>query len=125
MATSTKTLTPTNQTVTLPDMTERPNASVLVDGIGKEADAINALDSKLIRGDNAALTNANFNDLTSGWHFVGTGSTNGPGPSYILVYTFRNLGGGIVQIAFTLTGTMFTRANNGTTWSAWKTVTAT
>lgn len=43
MATTTKTLTPTNQTITLPDMTERPNASVLVDGIGKDADAINAL----------------------------------------------------------------------------------
>ena len=47
MATTTKTLTPTNQTVTLPDMTERPNASVLVDGIGKEADAINALSEQI------------------------------------------------------------------------------
>ena len=47
MATTTKTLTPTNQTITLPDMTERPNASVLVDGIGKDADAINALDTKM------------------------------------------------------------------------------
>lgn len=48
MATTTKTLTPTNQTVTLPDMTERPNASVLVDGIGKEADAINALSEQIV-----------------------------------------------------------------------------
>lgn len=47
MATTTKTLTPTNQTVTLPDMTERPAASVLVDGIGKDADAINALSDKI------------------------------------------------------------------------------
>jgi len=47
MATTTKTLTPTNQTITLPDMTERPNASVLVDGIGKDADAINALSEQL------------------------------------------------------------------------------
>ena len=46
MATTTKTLGPTNQTVTLPDMTEKPNASVLVDGIGKEADAINVLNGK-------------------------------------------------------------------------------
>ena len=45
MATSTKTLTPTNQTITIPDMTERPNVSLLTDGIGKEADAINALNS--------------------------------------------------------------------------------
>lgn len=47
MATTTKTLTPTNQTITLPDMTERPNASVLVDGIGKDADAINALSEQI------------------------------------------------------------------------------
>ena len=47
MATTTKTLTPTNQTITLPDMTERPDASVLVDGIGKDADAINALSDQI------------------------------------------------------------------------------
>ena len=47
MATSTKTLTPTKQTITIPDMTERPNVSLLTDGIGKEADAINALNSKI------------------------------------------------------------------------------
>lgn len=47
MATTTKTLTPTNQTITLPDMTERPNASILVDGIGKDADAINALSDQM------------------------------------------------------------------------------
>ena len=49
MATTTKTLTPTNQTITLPDMTERPNASVLVDGIGKDADAINALSEQITK----------------------------------------------------------------------------
>jgi len=47
MATTTKTLTPTNQTITLPDMTERPDANVLVDGIGKDADAINALSDQM------------------------------------------------------------------------------
>ena len=47
MATTTKTLTPTNQTITIPDMTERPNVSLLTDGIGKEADAINTLNSNL------------------------------------------------------------------------------
>ena len=47
MATTSKTLAPTNQTITIPDMTERPNASVLTDAIGKEADAINALNSNI------------------------------------------------------------------------------
>lgn len=56
MATTTKTLTPTNQTITLPDMTERPNASVLVDGIGKDADAINALSEQIANDDIIAPT---------------------------------------------------------------------
>jgi hypothetical protein len=47
MATTTKTLTPTNQTITLPDMTERPDASVLVTDIGRNTDAINAVHGKL------------------------------------------------------------------------------
>jgi hypothetical protein len=49
MATTTKTLAPTGQTVTLPDMTERPNSSILVDGIGKDADAINALNTQMTK----------------------------------------------------------------------------
>ena len=56
MATTTKTLTPTNQTITLPDMTERPDASVLVDGIGKEGDAINALSDQMSQNSNEAGT---------------------------------------------------------------------
>ena len=64
MATTTKTLTPTNQTITLPDMTERPNASVLVDGIGKDADAINALSEQianLITSSDATISNTSIN----------------------------------------------------------------
>jgi hypothetical protein len=69
MATTTKTLTPTNQTITLPDMTERPDASVLVDGIGKDADAINALASNIPAsiqgtvtwGNNIVITRSSIN----------------------------------------------------------------
>ena len=63
MATTTKTLTPTNQTITLPDMTERPNASVLVDGIGKDADAINALSEQIasLISINSATLNSQLN----------------------------------------------------------------
>ena len=66
MATTTKTLTPTNQTITLPDMTERPNASVLVDGIGKDADAINALSEQIANSQvefTAANVHANVSEL--------------------------------------------------------------
>ena len=46
MATS-KTLTPTNETIQIPAMTDAPDASVFSNCIDKEADAINALNSKL------------------------------------------------------------------------------
>lgn len=67
MATTTKTLTPTGQTITLPDMTEKPNASVLVDGIGKDADAINALNSK--------ISTVKLMEVTHGTINAGTAST--------------------------------------------------
>ena len=46
MATS-KTLAPTNVTISIPAMTDAPNASVLSNCIDKEADAINALNSQI------------------------------------------------------------------------------
>ena len=46
MATS-KTLTPTNETISIPAMTDQPDASVFSNCIDKEADAINTLNSQL------------------------------------------------------------------------------
>lgn len=46
MATS-KTLAPTNVTISIPAMTDQPNASVLANCADKEADAINALNSQM------------------------------------------------------------------------------
>ena len=46
MATN-KTLAPTNVTISIPAMTDAPNASVLANCADKEADAINALNSQI------------------------------------------------------------------------------
>ena len=46
MATS-KTLAPTNVTISIPAMTDAPNASVMSNCIDKEADAINTLNSQI------------------------------------------------------------------------------
>lgn len=46
MATS-KTLAPTNVTISIPAMTDAPNASVISNCLDKEADAINALNSQI------------------------------------------------------------------------------
>ena len=51
MATS-KTLAPTNVTISIPAMTDAPNASVISNCLDKEADAINALNSQITNLDN-------------------------------------------------------------------------
>ena len=55
MATS-KTLAPTNVTISIPAMTDQPNASVLANCADKEADAINALNSQIPRWMEASRT---------------------------------------------------------------------
>ena len=56
MATS-KTLAPTNVTISIPAMTDAPDASVISNCLDKEADAINTLNSKL---GNFLLTSGDF-----------------------------------------------------------------
>lgn len=60
MATS-KTLTPTNVTISIPAMTDQPNASVLANCADKEADAINALNSQIARTNVGVTLNATGN----------------------------------------------------------------
>ena len=45
---TTKTLTPTNQTISIPELTDAPDMSVASDALGKEADAINALNTQIV-----------------------------------------------------------------------------
>ena len=68
MATS-KTLAPTNVTISIPAMTDQPDASVFSNCVDKEADAINALNSQLARTVsqatlNSKLTNVDINTVT-------------------------------------------------------------
>lgn len=44
---TTKTLTPTNQTISIPELTDSPDMSVASDAIDKEADAINTINGKV------------------------------------------------------------------------------
>jgi len=56
MATS-KTLAPTNVTISIPAMTDAPNASVISNCLDKEADAINALNSQKVTKYRHSITN--------------------------------------------------------------------
>lgn len=55
MATS-KTLAPTNVTISIPAMTDAPDASVFSNCVDKEADAINALNSQIAYYTDAQVT---------------------------------------------------------------------
>jgi hypothetical protein len=94
MAVSTKTLTPTGQVVSIPDMTEKPNASVLTDGIGKEADAINALDSKIQTLD-VAITSPTFSKSSAGVYYYDQNYTlpTGYKPIAISVISWQQMSG--------------------------------
>ena len=81
MATS-KILAPTNVTISIPAMTDQPNASVLANCADKEADAINALNSQLANPANVAytsVTGTSLSDfesaLTTALNGMGTGQT--------------------------------------------------
>ena len=76
MATN-KTLTPTNVTIAIPAMADKPDASVLSNCVDKEADAINALNSNIsdmVSSRNFTTTNAkvshNFTVPSASRHFV-------------------------------------------------------
>ena len=59
MATS-KTLAPTNVTISIPAMTDAPNAAVISNCLDKEADAINALNSQIAEAYGNIATNIDY-----------------------------------------------------------------
>ena len=59
MATS-KTLAPTNVTISIPAMTDQPDASVFSNCVDKEADAINALNSQLTSQYGVVITDVQY-----------------------------------------------------------------
>ena len=77
MATS-KTLTPTNVTISIPEMTDSPDASVFSNCVDKEADAINSLNSNKLQIDSAFQTidKTRIKSVVGAAVVEGTGSTN-------------------------------------------------
>lgn len=89
MATS-KTLAPTNVTISIPAMTDAPDASVFSNCVDKEADAINALNSQTAKraekrvqgGETASFTFSSYN--TSALIFGTVGDSDA------ILYIFSN-----------------------------------
>lgn len=102
MATS-KTLAPTNVTISIPAMTDAPDASVFSNCVDKEADAINALNSQLVKTVKVTYTpSSNIAAGESGYFTV-------PVPSTVRGKTIVAVSFGINHVAqsygYQLTGT--------------------
>ena len=101
MATS-KTLAPTNVTISIPAMTDQPNASVLANCADKEADAINALNSQIAefiptkRMRTGTVSSFTINFPTAGQYIV-TSTLNGI--DYNCILLLNVYGNGTVYVA--------------------------
>jgi len=119
MATS-KTLNPTNVSISIPALGDAPDASVFSNCIDKEADAINALNSQIgkYQGTRAWVAGANCNDYTTeGLYMLSDNLTNAPLTWFTLtVYAPRN--DAITQIAMKTPNEIYIRFYTSS-WSAW------
>lgn len=123
MATS-KTLTPTNVTISIPEFTDQPDQRVNSNCIDKEADAINAVNTKLTTADAQSMTN--LNDVTStglySYDKLSSAMTNAPSTgtyfSGTLRVTYYNANK-VTQEFIESGGRVFTRHKWNGTWGSW------
>jgi len=125
---TTKTLTPTNQTISIPELTDAPDMSVASNAIDKEADAINTLSEHLdpIAGTNKAwITNAELNNYkTTGVYYISTGSTIGgssSGMSWFILTVIAGRSDTVVQTIYdsNTSASEKTRQYRSNAWSSW------
>lgn len=84
--------------------------------------AINELNSKWIPG--KSVNNIDYNDLTAGLHYCGTGCANAPGPycRVMCLYSSDSNKTDGIQIAYgVLTYRMYLRRSNASEWTEWLT----
>lgn len=136
MAATTKTLTPTNQVISIPAFTDKPDNRLQTDSTSKLADAVNALSGQIgnsnIKQDQVSdLNDAVIQDGFKFFTYLNTAS-NKPGTGGGAGICFAN-GGYAVQIVFANRGAddNFTYLRNawglGTSsvsWGTWKLISA-
>ena len=120
---TTKTLTPTNQTISIPELSDAPDMSVPADAISKEADAINSLNSKITKLDGSlpyAEGDANSYTTTGIYHVGITQNSPISGTTLYGDLFVQGTGVRITQIFTIYDGSTFIRQrSNATTWSTW------
>lgn len=117
MATS-KTLTPTNVTISIPEFTDQPDQRVNSNCIDKEADAINTVNSKLTPQASSNLNNAK----TVGIYTTNTSALNTPVTGYFTVSVIPFNANNLAQIAVEVNNRAmyFRTLHDATTWTSWQ-----
>ena len=117
MAATTKTLTPTNQVISIPAFTDKPDNRLQADSTGKLADAVNALNSntqQLGAGSNAEEACQNFlSKMTDGT--VAVGHLEFGGYSYVAI-CYKNSNNWATMSLFGYSGTSYHAYKSNGTW---------
>ena len=127
MATS-KTLTPTNVTIQIPEFTDQPDQRVNSNCIDKEADAINALNNNIanINTQISIQTKTSISAktlTTTGMYFLNAGCTDSASGSAHFMVVYAS-GSQIIQIAYlAFENSAYLRSYYNSTWSNWKELT--
>ena len=124
MATN-KTLAPTNVTIAIPAMADKPDASVFSNCVDKEADAINALNSNMDNVINAnVLTDLNYVPPKINLIYMkrySNSTLNVPDASSGMVFTLKiaSDGSSVIQFAVSYSLKIYTRRRSSGTWGEW------
>ena len=120
---TTKTLTPTNQTISIPELSDSPDMSVPAEAISKEADAINALSEHIeYVATGTEISNLDNVPLNAKGRISLAGAVSPSGNS--LNCSFLCIGSAnyrTITIWSTSTGNSWTTQKNGSgvSWSSW------
>ena len=123
MATN-KTIDPTNETVQVPAMTDKPNQAMNSNCLDKIIDGVNALNSNILLLKNMAKTvsQADYNDITELTYSTGVGTNMPTANGYHLVLPLCGNGTVLGQIAIDCYSTQtkwYYRSRTASTWRSW------
>ncbi len=121
---TTKTLTPTNQTITLAAFTEKPDNRINVTNDDRLADAVNALNSKIetdYLGKDVPIYGGDVDSLTTGFVYTSSEATNIPASGIWIIVTISYVNGAMQFAARrnSSTNILYFRHRNSSTWIAW------
>lgn len=117
---TTKTLTPTNQAITLAAFTEKPDNRTNVTNDDKLADAVNALNSNFTSFLGNDTTSDCNSETATGFKKAINSTANTPYAGHFVVFTFNYNQNEMIQFAMSTTAYVLYFRYYNSSWSSWK-----